>query len=58
LVWASKSPQRFLGFGLKTKQASVYRLRYKTDGGWLAWDTHRDFADCFTWKQVWLGFPV
>jgi hypothetical protein len=23
----------------------------------MAWDTHRDLAACFTWKQVWLGFP-
>jgi hypothetical protein len=22
----------------------------------MAWDTHRDLAACFTWKQVWLGF--
>jgi hypothetical protein len=21
------------------------------------WDTHRDLAACFTWKQVGLGFP-
>jgi hypothetical protein len=32
VIWASKSPQRFLGFGLKTKQASVCRLHHKTDG--------------------------
>jgi hypothetical protein len=41
---------------LKTKQASVYRLRYKTDGGRLAQDTHRDLVACLAWKQVWLGF--
>jgi hypothetical protein len=23
----------------------------------MAWDTHRDLAACFTWKQVTLGFP-
>jgi hypothetical protein len=39
LVWPSKSPQRFLGLGLKTKQVSVCRLCHKTDGGRLAWDT-------------------
>jgi hypothetical protein len=26
VIWASKSPRRFLGLGLKTKQASVCRL--------------------------------
>jgi hypothetical protein len=31
MIWASKSPQRFLGLGLKTKWAMVYRLRHKTD---------------------------
>jgi hypothetical protein len=39
VIWASKSPRWFLGLGLKTKQASVCRLRHKTDGGRLAWDT-------------------
>jgi hypothetical protein len=57
VIWASKSPRRFLGLGLKTKWASVCRLRHKTDGGRSAWDTRRDLAACFTWKQVWLGFP-
>jgi hypothetical protein len=33
VIWASKSPQRFLGLDLKTKQPSVCRLRHKTDGG-------------------------
>jgi hypothetical protein len=56
-VWASKSPRQFLGLGLKTKQASVCRLHHKTDGGRSAWETSRDLAACFTWKQVWLGFP-
>jgi hypothetical protein len=32
VIWASKSPRRFLDLGLKTKWASVYRLRHKTDG--------------------------
>jgi hypothetical protein len=33
VIWASKSPRWFLGFGLKTKQTSVCRLRHKTDRG-------------------------
>jgi hypothetical protein len=56
VIWASKSPRRFLGLGLKTKWALVCRLRHKTDGGRSARDTHRDLAACFMWKQVWLGF--
>jgi hypothetical protein len=56
-IWASKSPRWFLGLGLKTKRASVYRLHHKTDGGKIVWDTHRDLAAFFTWKQVALGFP-
>jgi hypothetical protein len=40
VIWATKSPRRFLGLGLKTKQASVCRLRHKTDGGRSAWDMH------------------
>jgi hypothetical protein len=39
VIWASKSPRRFLVLGLKTKWASVYRLHHKTDGGRLARDT-------------------
>jgi hypothetical protein len=57
VIWASKSPQRFLGLGLNTKQALVCRLHRKTDGGRLAWDMHRDLAAYLVWKQVWLGFP-
>jgi hypothetical protein len=48
VIWASKSPQQFLGLGLKTKRALVCRLRHKTDGGRSARDTHRDLAACFT----------
>jgi hypothetical protein len=33
VIWASKSPQQFLGFGLKTKWALICWLRHKTDGG-------------------------
>jgi hypothetical protein len=52
VIWASKSPRRFLSLYLKTKQVSVCRLRHKIDGGRSAWDTHRDLAACFAWKQV------
>jgi hypothetical protein len=48
VIWASKSPRQFLGLGLKTKWASVYWLRHKTNEGRSAWDTHRDLAICFT----------
>jgi hypothetical protein len=57
VIWASKSPRQFLNLGLKTKQVLVCRLCHKTDGGRSAWDTCQDLAACFTWKQVWLGFP-
>jgi hypothetical protein len=56
VILASKSPRRFLGLGLKIKQASVCRLHHKTVGGRLARDTRRDLAACFAWKQVRLGF--
>jgi hypothetical protein len=39
VIWASKSPRRFLGLDLKTKWASVYRLRHKTDEKRSARDT-------------------
>jgi hypothetical protein len=57
VICASKSLRRFLGLGLKTKQALVCRLRHKTDRGRSARDTHRDLAAYLAWKQVWLGFP-
>jgi hypothetical protein len=57
VIWASQSPRQFLGLGLKTKQASVCRLRHKIDVRLkTAWSTHRDLAACYTWKQVGLGF--
>jgi hypothetical protein len=56
VIWASKSPRRFLCLGLKTKWASVCRLCHKTDRGQIAQDTRRDLAACFAWKQVVLGF--
>jgi hypothetical protein len=39
VIWASKSPRRFFGLGLKTKQALVCRLRHKINGGRSARDT-------------------
>jgi hypothetical protein len=51
VIWALKSPRRFLGLCLKTKWASVYRLRYKTDGWRPARDTHQDLAACFVWSK-------
>jgi hypothetical protein len=56
VIRPSKSSRRFLGFDLKTKWASVCRLRHKTDGGRSTRDTRRDLVACFAWKQVWLGF--
>jgi hypothetical protein len=44
VIWASKSPQLFLGLGLKTKQASVCRLRHKTDEGRSVRYMHQDLA--------------
>jgi hypothetical protein len=34
----------------------VCRLRHKIDGRVMTWDTRRDLAACFGWKQVGLGF--
>jgi hypothetical protein len=53
VIWVSKSPRWFLGFDLKTKQASVFWLRHKTNGGRSARDTRRDLAACLACKQVW-----
>jgi hypothetical protein len=52
VIWALKSPRRFLGLGLKTKKGSFCRLRHKTDGGRSVRDMHRDLAACFAWKEV------
>jgi hypothetical protein len=49
VICTSKSPQQFLGLGLKIKQASVYRLRHETDGGTTTWDTRRDLVACCAW---------
>jgi hypothetical protein len=56
VIWGSKSSRRFLGLSLKTKRASVYQLRHKTDRGRSARNTHRDLMSYFVWKQVRLGF--
>jgi hypothetical protein len=58
VIWASKSPRRFLGLCLKTKRAMVCRLCHKTDRKMkMAWGTRWDLAAWFAWKQVGLGFP-
>jgi hypothetical protein len=57
VIWALKSPRRFLGLGLKTKHATVCQLPHKTGRRRLAQDTRRVLVACFTWKQVELGFP-
>jgi hypothetical protein len=44
VICASKSLRRILDLDLKTKRASVYRLRHKTDGGRSVRDTRRDLA--------------
>jgi hypothetical protein len=40
VIWVSKSPRRFVGSSLKTKQATIYQLCHKTDRTVIAWDTH------------------
>jgi hypothetical protein len=58
VIWASKSRQQFLSLGHKTKRATISPLCHKTDGRMrTVWDTRRDLAACFVWKQVGLGFP-
>jgi hypothetical protein len=32
VIWASRSMRQFLGLGLTAKQATICRLRHKTDG--------------------------
>jgi hypothetical protein len=56
-ILATKSPRWFLGLSFKTKRATVFWLRHKTDRSMkMAWDTRRNPATCFGWKQVGLGF--
>jgi hypothetical protein len=57
VIWTSKSPRRFFGLGLKTKQTTVCWLRHETDGRATARDMCQDLAPCFTWEQVGLDFP-
>jgi hypothetical protein len=52
VICASKSLRLFLGLGLKTMQASIYRLCHKIDGVRSAWDTRRDLAASLACKQV------
>jgi hypothetical protein len=48
VIWALKSPQWFLGLGLRTKRNMVSRLCYKTGGRTkTAQDARRDLAACF-----------
>jgi hypothetical protein len=47
VICASKSPRQFFCLGLKTKHASVWQLRHKTDGGRSTRDTRRDLVACF-----------
>jgi hypothetical protein len=57
VVCASKSLRWFLGLSLKTKRATVYRLRHKNDRRMkTTLDTCWDLTVCFAWKQVSLGF--
>jgi hypothetical protein len=57
VIWALKSPQRFLGLGLKIKRDTVCQLRHKADGRMkMARGTRRDLAACFAWKQIGAGF--
>jgi hypothetical protein len=51
-----KSLRWFLSLDLKSKWASVCRLRHRTDGEKTARDTRRDLTACLAWKQVWLVF--
>jgi hypothetical protein len=56
VIWASKSLRQFLGLCLKTKQATVCRLRHQIDGRATAWNMCRDLTTCFMWKQAGIGF--
>jgi hypothetical protein len=50
VIWVSKSPRRFFGLGLKTKQVSICWLHHKINGGRSAWYMCQDLAACFAWK--------
>jgi hypothetical protein len=64
VIWASKSLHRFLGLGLKTKQATICRLCHKTDGRmirhgtsvkiwWLALPRSKSHEGFLVWPQDW-----
>jgi hypothetical protein len=58
MIWAPKSPRRFLDLDLKIKRATIYRLRHKTNGRMkTAWGTRGDLTACFVWKEVGLRLP-
>jgi hypothetical protein len=40
VIYASKSPRRFLVLGIKIKQATVCQLRHKTDGKMIRCGAH------------------
>jgi hypothetical protein len=46
VIWASKSPWRFLSLGLKTKLTMVCQLHHKINERRMAWDTRRDLSAC------------
>jgi hypothetical protein len=51
VIWTSKSLRRFLALGLKTKRATVYRLRHKTNGRMKTMrGIYQDLAACFACK--------
>jgi hypothetical protein len=57
-VWASKPTATVWWFGPQ-KQAG-YDLSVVPQNRWkmkTVWDTRRDLAACFAWKQIRLGFP-
>jgi hypothetical protein len=39
MIWVSKSPRQFIDLCLKTEGAMVCRLRLKTEGRAMTWDT-------------------
>jgi hypothetical protein len=59
LGWASK-PRRWRVSWFGPQNHAGFSLSVVPQNRWedaTVWDTCRDLAACFTWKQVWLGFP-